>query len=124
MNENINFFLNESDDFESETDLSLILNNLDNLDNFTSDEYDIESIKLSKVVDYQMNYTVKQLFVICEYYGIKNLKTKCNKDEIISILVDFECDYANEEVVSKRRNMWFYINELKTDKFMKKYIIW
>ena len=73
-----------------------------------------------------MNFTVKELMLICEYYGIsKDLKSnKCNKNEIIFFLVKFENDHINEDIVSKRRNMWFYINEIKNDKFMKKYVLW
>lgn len=88
-------------------------------------EYE-ESIKVSQMIDYQMNYTVKQLIVICDYYGIlKQIKcNKCNKDEIIHILIDFENDGNNEDIVSTRKNMWFYMNELKNDKIMKKYVLW
>ena len=45
----------------------------------------------TEMVNYDMNYTVKQLLLICDYYGFsKELKTnKCNKDQIIEILVSF-----------------------------------
>lgn len=71
-------------------------------------------------------YTLKELFKICDYYGFaKELKTnKCNKKEIIQYLNDFENDYNNVEIVYTRRNMWFYMDELKNDPFMKKLIIW
>lgn len=71
-------------------------------------------------------YTLKELFKICEYYGFaKELKTnKCNKKEIIQYLIEFENDYNNIETVYTRRNMWFYMNELKKDPLMKKFIIW
>ena len=71
-------------------------------------------------------YTLKELFKICEYYGFaKELKTnKCNKKEIIQYLIEFENDYNNIEAVYTRRNMWFYMNELKKDPLMKKFIIW
>jgi hypothetical protein len=87
-------------------------------------EYE-ECIKVSQMIDYQMNYTVKQLIIICDYYGIlKQIKcNKCNKDEIINILIDFENDGNNEDIVSTRKNMWFYMNELKNDKIMKKYVL-
>ena len=64
--------------------------------------------------------------IICDYYGFaKELKSnKCNKEQIIQVLVDFEMNPLNSEVVYKRRIMWFHINELKSDKFMKKYVLW
>ena len=83
-------------------------------------------IALPQIVNYNENFTVKELLVICEYYGfLKEIKTnKCNKEQIIEILVNFENDPINNDIVFKRQNLWFYINELKNDKFMKKFILW
>jgi hypothetical protein len=77
------------------------------------------------IINYNINYTIKELMLICSYYGIsQNIKiNKCNKEEIILALVTFENDTKNQEIVFKRKNMWFYISELKNDKFMKKYIL-
>ena len=77
------------------------------------------------IINYNINYTIKELMLICSYYGIsQNIKiNKCNKEEIILALVTFENDTKNQEIVFKRKNMWFYVNELKNDKFMKKYIL-
>ena len=79
-----------------------------------------------KMINYNENFTVKELLLICDYYGFgKELKSnKCNKEEIIEILVSFESDSNNSEIVFKRQNMWFYMNELKNDKFMKKFLLW
>jgi hypothetical protein len=43
---------------------------------------------------------------------------------MIDILVNFERNPINTDIVFKRQNMWFYINELKNDKFMKKFVLW
>jgi hypothetical protein len=76
--------------------------------------------------EYKLNYNVKELIVICEYYGIsKELRAnKCNKEEIIIILVNFENNPINQDIVLRRKSMWFYMSQLKNDKFMKKYILW
>ena len=120
---NIFFSLEENDsqnENDSDVDVSEILNSLGytNEKNVFTEEV--------QIIDYNTNYTVKDLMLICEYYGIaKELKTnKCNKEEIIICLVFFENNHLNEDIVFKRQNMWFYINELKNDKFMKKYIFW
>ena len=78
-----------------------------------------------KVLNYQLNYNVKQLLLICDYYGLsKDLRTnKSNKDEIIHVLVIFESDPNNTNIVLKRQTLWFYMSELKNDKFMKKFIM-
>jgi len=76
--------------------------------------------------DYDLNYSVKQLLLICEYYVISKSSIRTNKmkkQDIIEQIILFEHDPNNREVVERRKRMWFYINELKEDKFMKKYII-
>ena len=81
---------------------------------------------IPQIINYHENYTLKGLLLICEYYGFaKDLKNnKCNKEQIIDFLVLFESDNNNSDIVCKRQNMWFYINELKNDKFMKKFVLW
>jgi hypothetical protein len=83
-------------------------------------------LAVTQMVNYRENFTVKELLLICDYYGFaKELKNnKCNKEQIIEILVSFESDLNNYEVIFKRQNMWFYINEIKNDKFMKKFLLW
>jgi len=85
-----------------------------------------ENLQIHKMIYYSENFTIKDLYLICEYYGfIKDIKSnKCNKELIIQILADFESNPENFSIVNKRQNMWFYINELKNDKFMKKYVLW
>jgi DNA integrity scanning protein DisA with diadenylate cyclase activity len=85
-----------------------------------------DELAVPKMINYHENFTVKELLLICDYYGFaKELKTnKCNKDQIIEILVSFESDLNNSDIVFKRQNMWFFINELKNDKFMKKFLLW
>jgi hypothetical protein len=104
-------------------------NNL-NIDEFMNELENIElennDLLVPNMVNYHENYTVKELLLICEYYGFaKELKNyKFNKDQIIEFLVAFESDQNNSDIVFKRQNMWFYINELKNDKFMKKFLLW
>jgi hypothetical protein len=131
MNENITIDIVEdnskNDDLDScnHVDLTKILIDIDNTI-LQATENNNNEIFLPHYLNYQMNYTVKQLLLICEYYGItKNNKlTKCNKDQLIQHLLIFENNHENTEIVFKRQNAWFYMNELKNDKIMKKYIIW
>ena len=83
-------------------------------------------LTIPQIINYNENYTVKEVLMICEYYGFaKDLKNnKYNKEQIIDFLVTFESDINNSDIVCKRQNMWFYINELKNDKFMKKFVLW
>jgi len=100
---------------------------LKEIDEYASDyDYNAETILMAKTIDYNTNYNVKQLLTICDYYGLlKEIKTnKLKKDEIISFLIDFEENMENSLIVYKRKQLWYFIEELKNDKFMKKYILW
>lgn len=103
-------------------------NNLDYVNDFLNEvsENELEDLRTPLTLDYAENYTVKELLLICEYYGFaKEIKAnKLGKDLLIQCLVDYEMDPLNAVIVEKRRNMWFFINELKNDKFMKKYVLW
>jgi hypothetical protein len=121
--ENILFLMDDSETKENIFDINDLDINLD-IDieeNILSDE----NQRLSHIINYEINYTVKELLTICDYYNITKTQklSKSNKEEIIHALVSFEINPTNEAIVCKRQNMWFYMNELKTDKFMKKYII-
>jgi hypothetical protein len=128
MSENLYFnFMEESDsdsdsNLDSEYDLTLQNEILDTngitVKNEIIDEY-------AKHVNYKINYTVKQLLVICDYYNIsKNIKLiKANKDDIITNLISFENNPDNYNIVNKRKQLWYYMEELKNDKFMKKFIM-
>jgi hypothetical protein len=80
----------------------------------------INLINEIELIDYSENYTIKELSKISAYYG--NTK-KMNKQQIIEFLINFETDIMNADIVLKRQNMWFYINQLKNDKFMEKFVI-
>ena len=101
-----------------------------NIENFLSENENenenINDILLPHMINYYENFTVKELLLICKYYGFSKMlkNNKCDKGQIIQELVFFENDPNNSDIVCKRQNMWFYINELKNDHFMKKYIIW
>jgi hypothetical protein len=119
--ENISFFIDDSIEQNDDN----FINNLNELLNmeYVFKEHDTLCTKL---IHYDINYTVKQLLIICEYYGIaKDLRiTKCNKHDILNTLIIYENNIENLERVNKRKQLWHYIHELKNDKFMKKYVLW
>jgi len=123
MTENIDFFIQEDgtdNNMTNDFDINDLLNQVQNTELLEHD------LMVPQFINYSENYTVKQLLLICDYYGIgKELKTnKCTKDVIIQILIDFEMNPINSDIVFKRQNLWFYMNELKNDKFMKKFVLW
>jgi len=121
--ENISFFIDDNieqiDNYE--------MNNIELLNTeYIFKEKEEDYLCYTRLVHYDINYTVKQLLQICEYYGIsKDLRiSKCNKSDILNTLIIYENNIENQERVNKRKKLWHYINELKNDKFMKKYVLW
>ena len=119
--ENISFFIDDNIE-QNTSDFIIDLNELLNIEY----DYEKENKLCTELIDYDINYTVKQILLICEYYGIsKDLRvTKCNKSDILHTLIIYENNIENLERVNKRKKLWHYINELKNDKFMKKYVLW
>ena len=125
--QNITFFLDEQDEIISDNfDINNILQEIESNEIYDNELNLHNDLKLPQLINYQENFTIKELMLICEYYGFaKELKTKkYNKEEIIHFLVEYEMDPLNSDIVYRRQNMWFYMNELKNDKFMKKYLLW
>ena len=70
--------------------------------------------------DYEMNYTLKQLKHIAGYYG---LKCKPRKADMIHDIVVYETDAANGDAVARRKRMFRYMDVLKSDDYLKSYVI-
>ena len=124
--ENISFFIDE-DNNENNIVSDFNINELLNKEYIFKDEDDL----CANFIHYDINYKLKQLLQICEYYGIEYYGTskdirinKCNKSNVINTLIIYESNIENLEKVNKRKCLWHYINELKKDKFMKKYVLW
>ena len=120
---NITFFL--EDDYKSsppttEKDITLLFQDLEIADSKNDFEIDLNMFSSYEKL------TCKELLLICEYYGIgKEVKTnKYKKEQIIFLIVSFEANPNHLNTVYQRKNMWFYMNELKNDKSMKKYVLW
>ena len=127
MNNNLtdeNLFLQViDDDTDTDTNVSNILNLIDNEEEKLYGENLYGENFYAELVNYKMNYNIKQLQVICEYYGIPKTKIGKTKDEIINNIISFENDLNNINIVFKRKQMWHFMEEIKADKFMKKFVL-
>lgn len=135
-NENITFILGEMNDteYQEETLDENILNNIwlelekSYLEEKqTNDNKENINLQISNKVNYNINFTIKQLLIITDYYGLNKIVKsckKCKKEDIIDILIEFESMEENSFIVNKRKQLWHYMNELKNDNFMKKYVLW
>ena len=77
---------------------------------------------LASEMDYTDNYTVKSLKHIAAYYGFKSM-SRIKKNDIIQFILQFENDDLNIELVQQRKNMWFYMSELKDDHYLHQFVI-
>ena len=119
IEQNIHFSLKETckekseivtyDDLINEVDL-LEITNESIMDDYIASE-----------INYQTNFTKKELERIADYYMISKRKKK--KDELITDIVFFEKDSTNLMIVHKRKKLWAYMLEIKEDKYLRKFLI-
>ena len=123
MNENIYYNLEERE-IDNKIDHNILYKNYIENNNLELDQ----DIILALRMDYSSNYNLSDIKKILDYYvEFKKLNAHCirkkRKEELIDQLVLFETDNHNIEIVSKRKRLWFYIKEIKNDKYLSKYII-
>ncbi len=75
----------------------------------------------AQILDYKTNYLKKDLIKIAEYYEISVRKK--TKDKLIEDILSFENNPENCIMVERRQTLWFYLNELMEDNYLRKYII-
>ena len=131
--ENLNYEINEpvcNSNNEEKMKIDSLLNNESFFPEFTNnsdvDYYtqfdDFESDNLmAQHMDYYENYNIKMLHHIINYYQIP--KGRLKKDELIELIIQFENNPDNSAIVYNRKRLWHYINELKSDKYFSKFVI-
>lgn len=72
-------------------------------------------------IEYMNNYTVKNLTNILGYYNIN--KNKLVKDEMVQLIILFENEPTNKNIVYQRKRLWKNILELKNNEYFKKFIL-
>ena len=114
--------INEISNKSVPTDLSQLKNEVFDVNNISDQSVDWSTDYLKLQLHYTDNFTVKDLHKICDYYEID--KRKKRKDEIVGDIVLYELDSNNSDIVNNRKRLWFYMDELKNDRYFKKYVIW
>lgn len=117
--------LDNSDELNME--LAELLSEFEQINNANKTDLLNEDEIITEIQNYELNFTIKQLLVICDYYGLtkqtKNARG-LKKNDIITLIMMFEKNAENIDVVMKRKELWFYLDALKSDKNMKKFVIW
>ena len=128
-----NSFLNEEDytiveNEHEEVDIEKLMKEFNDLPDpsYTDDMYmdNNDSSLIVEMTNYEENFTIKQLQIICDYYELSKSKRGKKKEDLISSIVLFENEPDKLDIVIKRKEMWYYMDELKNDPKMKKYLIW
>ena len=150
-----NHILKKSNSFSSYDDEISIENSICNgiidtcYDDNTSDEFTHHTIvtqnsikykytidnTASLELDYSLNYNMKMLTHIGNYYEIlkskhsmvqtktRNNRTKMCKPELIKSIVAFETDATNHSAVYRCKKMLEYIETIKSDKYFGSFVI-
>ena len=63
----------------------------------------------------------EQLERIIEYYKLSKRKKK--KMQIVKDIILFEKNILNCEIVERRKILWYYIEEIKSDNYLSKFLI-
>jgi len=93
-------------------------------DNRLTDDVDatiIDNEFVARQMDYELNYNIKYLIQILEFYGFK--KGKMNKNAIILKIVNFEIENSNKSIIENRKRLFDNFIELKNDPFFSKFIL-
>ena len=99
---------------------SEIINIVESKYNSNMEDTEFDTI-VSLQLYYEDNYNKKDLDMIADYYSIS--KRKKRKTELIQDIVLFELNPYNNELTQKRKLMWFYLSELETDSYLRKFLI-
>ena len=127
-NNNLTYSLYENEKQTEDVDYNDILKDIEEEEskrelsnkNVIHQEVSLDDIT-ARELDYETNHTKKDLVKIAEYYEISIRKK--NKADLISEIVIFESAIENAAIVERRRELWFYINEISEDKYLSKYLI-
>ena len=117
--QNITFSLNEACKSTSPTitydDLLQEVDMLEITSAATMDDY------VALEINYQTNFIKKELDRIADYYKISKRKKK--KAELVTDIVIYERDPENFSIVHRRKKLWSYIQEIKEDNYLSKFLI-
>lgn len=126
MTENVIVSIIEKYEHCSDNSDEKLLSNIDNMENLINNTYlqdnednednqDNEDNTMAMHIEYELNYTIKQLKAISDYYNLTSRKLK--KNEIIDNIILFEVEDENQTIVYSRKRLWYFVEELKNDHF-------
>ena len=127
-NNNVFYEISEKENEEKENNAEIesssqfannIMDKEDCSTNFNPDFF-MDSI-LANQLNYSDNYLLAELKKIAAYYDISTRKLR--KEELIQEIVLFESDQTHSDIVNQRIKLWYFVKELKQDKYFKPLIL-
>tara|TARA_X000000368_G_scaffold136250_1_gene106958 strand:- start:17 stop:403 length:387 start_codon:yes stop_codon:yes gene_type:complete len=125
LHKNLSFSLVENNNsFDNSVTYESLKEKVDKQSNYLS-QNDFNDVNMDDYIaleiDYNENYTKKQIDLIADYYEI--VKRKKKKAELIEEVVIFEKDPENFDITQRRKTLWFYMEEINNDSFLSKFLI-
>ena len=117
-NENIYISLQENNKNNEDITIEDLMTDIENIE--LNDDFNIDDF-YSREINYDTNYTKKELEKIAAYYDIQKRNKK--KALLIEEIILFEKNPDNICLVLHREKLWGYINELKEDPYLRQFII-
>jgi len=127
MNQNLTFSLHEENKEDNEISYEDLLKNIEILEETleetleTNQDFDEMDEYTTLEINYNTNYTRKELNHIANYYSI--IKRKKTKQQLVVDIILFELNIENSSIVYTRKNLWGYMKEIKLDKYLSKFLI-
>ena len=85
------------------------------------DLFTIDQDQTAKELHYKINFTLPMLRHIAGFYDINH--KRINKQDLIEAIVMYEGNPDNILMTQERERLWYYIDEIKANKYLSKFLI-
>ena len=116
--ENLSFSLKENKTIDSSVTIEDLIEDVENVN--LDDDVDFDDF-YAQEINYDTNFTKKDLEKIAAYYEIPKRRKK--KSQLIEEIILYEKNPENIYIVFQRKKLWGYIKELKEDNYLRQFII-
>ena len=123
--DNLSFLLEEKKTNNSNITMNDLIEDINIMDDVIYSMSNIDDSYLgdfyAQEINYDTNFTKKELEKILDYYEIPKRRKK--KEKMISEIILYEKNDENIYTVMQRKKLWGYIKELKEDTYLRQFII-
>ena len=117
---NLSFLLEETKTNNSNITINDLIEDMNNIVDSSFNDVNFDDF-YAQEINYDTNFTKKELEKILDYYEIPKRRKK--KEQMISEIILYEKNDENIYTVLQRKKHWGYIKELKEDTYLRQFII-